>query len=118
MKKVIYLFIILSVFAACKKEKDQHSVVYKVTVIAGAPTYSVHFTSFDGVTTSQGPFTESMWVSSKIDDFEAGDVATMKLEGKNGGSYKMYVYVDGTLQMEDRMDDPYGPKTISVEIPN
>jgi hypothetical protein len=93
-------------------------VIFKVQVISGNPSYSVKYSSFSNTTKTEGPITASSWVSPKIDDRKSDSQVLLTLEGGSGGSYKMFIYVDGRLEKEDRMDDPYGPKTISVQIPD
>ena len=117
MKNFTYFFLLLALFSSCKKDAKKHSVIYKITVIGGHPAYTVNYSSTDNSTASQGPFTEQMWTSPKIDDREAGSTVFLTLEGGVGGSYNMYIYIDGSLQKTDRMDDPYGPMTISAKIP-
>jgi len=115
MKKFVLFLFIIALVSACKKEVT-HPVIYKVVVSTGHPTYSVQYLSGSNTTVSQGPFSSGMWVSDKIEK-EAGSTALLTLTGGTGGSYKLYIYVDGTLYMEGRMDDPYGPETISVVVP-
>jgi hypothetical protein len=117
MKCLIYIFSLFFVFTSCKKEEKKHKVIYKITVIGGSPSYSVKYSSSNNSTATAGPLTSSMWVSPAIEDRKGGSSVFLTLEGGSGGSYKMYIYVDGYLEKEDRMDDPYGPKTISAEIP-
>ena len=117
MKSFLLLSASLLLFAGCKKEEKTHTVIYKVIVIGGHPTYSVQFSSSKNNTVSQGPFSSGTWISEKITDKEGGSTASLTLSGGTGGSYNMYIYIDGTLQQDGRMDDPYGPRTISVEVP-
>ena len=117
MKNLVYFFLLLAVFSSCKKNAKKHSVIYKITVIGGHPAYTVNYSDTENSTASQGPFTDQMWVSPKVEDRDAGTSVYLTLEGGVGGSYYMYIYIDGSLQKTDRMDDPYGPKTISATIP-
>lgn len=110
---ILSLFLLLS---ACKKEEKKHMVIYKVTVISGNPAYSVNYSSTKNTTRTEGPITALSWTSPQIDDKRDGSSAFLKLQGGNGGSYKMFIYVDGYLEREERMDDPYGPKSIEVVI--
>ena len=112
-----YIFIFLLIFISCKKEETTHPVIYKVTVIGGSPSYSVQYSSAKNTSVSQGPFSSDMWISDKIEK-TAGSVASLTLNGGTGGSYKLYIYIDGVLQQDGRMDDPYGPKTISIAVPD
>ena len=108
---------LLLVFSSCKKEEKKHDVIYKVVVIGGSPSYSVTYSSSGNTTQTAGPFSASKWVSPTISDRKAGSLVSLTLKGGSGGSYNMYIYVNGRLEKEDRMDDPYGPRTISVELP-
>lgn len=117
MKSGAYILLSLALlFSSCKKEEKLHTVLYKVTVIGGNPSYSVSFSGSNNTSVSQGPFTSGSWISPQITDKVNKDEASLTLIGHGGGSYKMYIYVDGALAQEGRMDDPYGPTTISITI--
>ncbi|MCE3280981.1 MAG: hypothetical protein K0S44_3172 [Bacteroidetes bacterium] len=117
MRTLFYITFILTVFNSCKKEDSNHQVMYKVTVIGGSPTYAVKYSSSDNSTATAGPITGSGWSSSTIER-KPNTTVFLTLEGGSGGSYKMYIYVDGHISAEERMDDPYGPKTIEAVIPD
>jgi hypothetical protein len=116
VKTFIYFLILSFLFLSCKKAEKTHKVVYKIEVIGGHPSYSVKYSSSKNATQTAGPLSDSKWTSPTIDDRETGASVSLTLEGGGGGSYKMYILVDGYLEKEDRMDDPYGPKTISVTL--
>lgn len=117
MRPSLYIYLSFLLFiSACKKDEKQHSVIYKVTVIAGNPSYSVNYSGNNNSSISQGPFSATTWISPKIADKVNQDVASFTLSSNGGGSFNMYIYVDGFLENESRMDDPYGPKTLSVTI--
>jgi hypothetical protein len=118
MKTFLYTAFILIVFSGCKKEDSNHKVIYKVTVIGGNPAYAVKYSSSDNSTATAGPITGSGWTSSPIEDRKPNTRVFLTLEGGSGGSYKMYIYIDGHITAEERMDDPYGPKTIEAVIPD
>jgi len=88
-----------------------------VNVIAGHPAYSLSYSGSGNATASQGQITQTLWTSPSITDRKAGTYVFFTLDGGTGGSYYMYIYIDGHIVKSDRMDDPYGPKTISAEIP-
>lgn len=115
MKYFIYILFLFS-GVSCKKEEKKHTVIYKVNVISGSPSYSVNYSSTSNVTQTEGPITASSWTSPPIGDKTDGSTAYLKLEGGSGGAYKMFIYIDGYLEKEERMDDPYGPKTIEAVI--
>jgi hypothetical protein len=115
MKKYIVILFIFCGLSSCKKEETKHSVTYKVTVTKGHPTYSVTYSSTNNTTKSESSITSLNW-TSKVDDRKDGDIVILTLEGGNGGSYKMYIYIDGFLMKESDMEDPYGPLTIDAEI--
>jgi hypothetical protein len=115
MKVLVYILSILVFLSACRKEEKKHTITYKVIVISGHPTYSLTYSSFNNTTKVEGSITTSNWTSPPIDDRKKGSVS-LTLNGGNGGSYKMYIYVDGYLETEDDMYDPSGPKTIKAEV--
>jgi hypothetical protein len=115
MKILAYILSFSFLFSACRKEEKKHSVVFKVIVKSGTPTYSVTYSSFNNTSSALGGIKESAWTSPSINDRKKGTVF-LTLSGGSGGSYKMYIYVDGYLAMEDNMVDPYGPKTIEAVI--
>jgi hypothetical protein len=117
MKHLLIFGSLLIMLGSCKKEEKKYDVIYKVIVIGGNPSYSVTYSSAGNSTQTAGPFTDSKWVSPTISDRKAGSTVSLTLKGGSGGSYNMYIYVNGRLEKEDRMDDPYGPRTISVELP-
>ncbi|HEX8516626.1 MAG TPA: hypothetical protein VF868_10530 [Bacteroidia bacterium] len=117
MKKLLCLIVLAVSLFGCRKE-TLHKVIYKVIVTAGTPTYSVKYSSAENSTQTAGPLTASKWVSPEINDRKSGNVVSLTLEGGSGGSYMMYIYVNGRLHAEERMDDPYGPKTLSVKLPD
>ncbi|MDF2437440.1 MAG: hypothetical protein K0Q95_1816 [Bacteroidota bacterium] len=119
MKKIIYLFATLLFFCvSCKKEEKKHTVVYKISVLSGNPSYSVQYSGSNNTTRSEGPMNSKSWTSSTVEGRKAGTSVALTLQGGSGGSYQMYIIIDGSVQKEDRMDDPYGPKTITANIPN
>jgi hypothetical protein len=116
MKSLIYIFCFAFIFSSCKKEEKKHKVIYKVEVTGGHPAYSLSYSSLNNSTQTVGPTSEAKWLSPTVNDRLTGSSVFLTLQGGSGGSYKMYIYVDGYLEQEGRMDDPYGPKTISVEL--
>ena len=117
MKTIIYLFISLTIFTSCEKEKKTFTVSYKITVISGSsPAYYVQYSAQNNSTQSKGPISQTMWVSDKVTDKEEESTVSLKLTGGQGCSYMMYIYVNGALRVQDRMDDPYGPKTITADL--
>jgi len=116
MKPLIYVLCFSFLLPACKKEEKKHKVIYKVEVTGGHPSYSLSYSSLNNSTQTVGPISDSKWLSPTVNDRVTGNSVFLTLQGGNGGSYKMYIYVDGFLEQEGRMDDPYGPKTISVEL--
>lgn len=118
MKRLILLLLPALLLAACKKEKKQHSVLYKVVVSSGHPTYSLSYSSSDNATASASAITQTQWTSPLITDRKALSDVFLTLDGGTGGSYYIYIYIDGNLVKGDRMDDPYGPLTISAQIPD
>lgn len=117
MKNFIYIFSVLLCFFSCKKkEEEKHTVIYKIIVTSGQPTYSLSYSSSNNTTKSESSIKYN-WTSPQIDDREAGSSVFLTLNGGNGGTYKMYIYIDGYLEKEDSMGDPYGPRTITAEIP-
>jgi hypothetical protein len=119
MRKTCFLFATLLSFCfSCRKKEERHTVVYKVAVLHGSPSYSVQYSGDGNSTRSEGPMSSTSWVSSTVDDRKGGTAVALTLQSGGGGSYEMYIIIDGVIQKEDRMDDPYGPKTISAGIPN
>ena len=118
MKHVGYLLLAALLPAACKKDEKQHSVLYKVVVSSGHPTYSLSYSGNNNSTTSQGQITQTLWTSPAVTGRKAGTEVFFTLDGGTGGSYYMYIYIDGNLVKGDRLDDPYGPLTISAQIPD
>jgi hypothetical protein len=116
MKTLIYTFSLFLLFSSCKKEEKKHTVIYKIIVTSGHPTYSVSYSSLNNSTKSEGSIKTTTWTSSPVDDREEGSSVFLTLEGGSGGGYKMFIYIDGNLHAEDIMYDPYGPKTISADI--
>jgi hypothetical protein len=116
MKLFIYILCFLFILSSCKKEEKKHKVLYKVEVTGGHPNYSLSYSSFNNTTQTIGPLSDSKWLSPTVDDRTTGGSVFLTLQGGSGGSYKMYIYVDGFLEQEGRMDDPYGPKTIGADL--
>lgn len=117
MKNSACCLLLLAFLTSCKKDDKKHTVLYKITVIAGHPSFSVSYSSSGNSTASQGPFSTATWTSPSINDRKGGGSVFLTLGGGTGGSYYMYIYIDGSLAKTGRMDDPYGPMTISAEIP-
>jgi hypothetical protein len=117
MKKIIYTLLpLIFLFTSCEKDKKKYVVSYKVIMISGNPKYSVSYSSFNNATQSSGPITQNTWTSPAIDDREEGNPVSLTLQGGGGGAYLMNIYVDGSLAKQERMDDPFGPKTITVDL--
>lgn len=116
MKSFLYILFFPLIFSSCNKEEKKHKVIYKVEVVSGHPSYSVQYSSTGNATKTEGPLSGSKWLSPTIDDRETGSSVFLTLQGGSGGSYKMYIYVDGYLEQDGDMIDPYGPKTISVKL--
>jgi hypothetical protein len=117
MKNFIYILLCSLIFISCKKEEKKHSVLYKIVVTSGHPAYSTSYSASNNTTKSESSLTSANWTSPQINDKKGGSSVYLTLTGGNGGSYKMYIYVDGNLEAEDTMYDPYGPKTISADVP-
>jgi hypothetical protein len=118
LKNAFYILILTLLFSSCKKEEEKHTVSYKVIVTSGHPVYSVSYSSSNNSTQSLGSITSSTWTSGIIDDRRGGTSVFLTLTGGSGGSYKMFIYIDGSLQKDGHMDDPYGPLTIEAAIPD
>jgi hypothetical protein len=116
MKTFIYPVILALFFITCKKDEKKHTVTYKVNVIAGHPSYSVQYSASDNSTKSEGPMTTEKWTSLPVTDREGGTSVFLTVNGGTGGTYKMYILIDGYLEGEGIMDDPYGPRTIEAKI--
>jgi hypothetical protein len=116
MKNILYITIVLLFCISCRKKEEKHTVVYKVSVLHGTPSYSVQYSGSNNTTRSEGPMNTSSWTSPVVEDRNEGTVVSLTLQGGSGGSYQMYIIIDGSVEKEDRMDDPYGPKTITAEI--
>ena len=117
MRIFAFILAFLIFFSSCEKEKKTFTVSYKITVISGSsPAYYVQYSAQNNSTQSKGPISQTMWVSDKVTDKEEESTVSLKLTGGQGCSYMMYIYVNGALRVQDRMDDPYGPKTITADL--
>jgi hypothetical protein len=116
MKKILFIFFISVFISSCKKEEKKHSVFYRIKVTSGNPVYSVSFSGEDNTTLEKSSISSQNSSSAPISDKKDGSAVFLTLQGGNGGSYLMDIYIDGYLQIEERMDDPYGPKTIEATV--
>jgi len=120
MKRAFSFLILISLFfTSCKKEEKKFSVVFKVVETgSGTPVYTVRYTLPNGSTQSKGGNTQEIWVSEKIDDYKGGQYLTLSVEGSGGGSYDMYIYINGSLQARRAAGDGFGEQVLGVQIVN
>jgi hypothetical protein len=117
MKQIASILLILVFLASCKKEPKTVYVSYKVIeTSSNTPTYTVSYSMADGTTKSIGGQTGSKWVSEKISDVEIGKYLSVSVEGTGGGSYEMYIYVNGRLDSQRDADDTNGKQTLTTQI--
>lgn len=119
-----YCLILLSVItiAACKKEpdpEDQARVTYEVVETSSAtPSFSVSYSAENNSTKTEGPISSSSWKSGTVSDKKRGDFVSFTLESSSGsGTFKMRIYMNGVLWMEEDASIPFTPKTISGNLP-
>jgi hypothetical protein len=110
------------VLAACKKEPDpeeQARVTYEVVETSSSvPSFTVSYTGENSATETEGPISSSSWRSETIKDKKRGDFVSFTLDSNSGsGSFKMRIYMNGVLWMEETVDIPFTPKTISGNLP-
>lgn len=110
------LFLIFVLFCCSCKKEEKHTVVYKVNVLHGNPSYYMQYSSLHNTTKSEGPVTASSWTSPVIDDRKSSSTVSFTMIGGIGGTYQMFIIVDGSVKKEFSMEDPYGPQTITADI--
>lgn len=116
-KKLLYIFFLLLLLSSCKKEPETVYVSYKVIeTSSNSPTYTVGYSLADGTTKTIGGQTSSNWVSEKVSDVEIGKYISLSVEGNGGGSYDMYIYVNGRLDSQRDADDSNGKQTLTTQI--
>jgi len=119
MKHLIYISFLLLVFSSCKKEEKKYSVTYKIIEISNnTPTYIVRYTLNNGATQSLGNITANSWTSGTLSDYKAGSVLNLEVEGSGGGTYEMYILVNGTNDGYRIADDSNGAQSLEVVLPN
>lgn len=104
-------------FFACKKEKKDYTVRYRIqrTNSSTAP-YTVRYTTADGTTKSIGSISGSQWNSGVLTDYKAKQYVTLTLEGTGGGTYQMYIYTSTAPYKMREADDNSGPQSIEMKI--
>lgn len=117
MKKLLYILLVAFFITSCKKEPETVYVSYKVIeTSSNSPTYTVGYSLADGTTKTIGGLTGSKWVSEKVSDVEIGKYLSLSVEGNGGGSYEMYIYVNGRLDSQRVADDSNGKQTLTTQI--
>jgi hypothetical protein len=114
--KIVFVFVCLFLYSCGKNEPQTLTISYKIEETTTAtPAYTVTY-STETATQTEGPITSTNWASPSIKKL-VGEVATLTLDGGSGiGSFFMRIYVSGVLVKEETMDNPFGPKTISVIV--
>jgi hypothetical protein len=117
MKKLFFLSLAVLLLSSCKKEAKTVYVSYKIVETSSyTPTYTVGYSLADGTTKTIGRQTNSKWVSEKISDVEIGKYLSLSVEGTGGGTYEMYIYVNGRLDSQRIAGDGYGRQTLTTQI--
>lgn len=118
------LLVLLCLLAAvsCKKEpapEEQARVTYEVVETSTAtPVFTVSYSGENNSTNTEGPISSASWKSQTVTDKKRGDFVSFTLESNSGsGSFKMRIYMNGVLWMEESVDIPFTPKTISGNLP-
>ncbi|MEW6467522.1 MAG: hypothetical protein AB1458_01280 [Bacteroidota bacterium] len=117
MRTGLYMLLCAFALASCKKEDDPpYSIMYRVEEITtSTPAYTVSYAA-ESATQTEGPIVSNKWSSPSIKK-RAGEVASLTLDGGSGtGSFILRIYVNGVPLVEDTMDNPNGPKTISITL--
>jgi hypothetical protein len=120
MKNILYVLsgIIILFCFSCKKEPKTVYVTYKVMEISNnTPSYTVGYTLADKSTKTLGSFTQSKWVSDKIEEVDKGTYISLSVEGSGGGSYDMFIYINGVLHSRRQADDGHGKQILEAQIP-
>lgn len=121
MRCKVFLLIAIALIA-CKKEpdpEDQARVTYEVVETSSAASaFTVSYSAENNSTRTEGPITASSWKSETIRDKKRGDFVSFTLESSAAsGSFKMRIYMNGVLWMEESAFVPFTPKTISGTLP-
>ncbi len=118
MKNLFCIISIVLLFSACKKESNTHLVTYKVTeTTPGAAPYSLRYSLSDGTLKSEGPVTTETWTTESLSGFKKGAIVSLYLDSP-GGSYEMYIYVDGELSSHAAADGGFTEQLLEAQIPN
>ncbi len=120
MKNSIYILsgIILLVLSSCKKEPKTAYVTYKVIETSNStPTYTVGYTLANKSTKTLGSLTQDKWVSDKIADVALGTYISLSVEGSGGGTYDLFIYINGVLHSRRQAGDGFGIQTLESQVP-
>jgi hypothetical protein len=118
MKNIYCIFSFVLIFSACKKDAKTHLVSYKVTEdTPGAAPYALRYSLSDGTLKSEGPVTTETWITESLSGYKPGSIVSLYLSS-SGGSYEMYIYVDGALSSHAPADGGLNEQLLEAQIPN
>ena len=117
----LYLILLpfLILFFSCREEKlSKDAVTYMVTENSSAtPVYAVQYTAENGITKTEGGISEKKW-SQTVKGLKSGTFISFTLESTSAnGNFKVSIYKDGILLLEDNMEGKYSPLTWNGTIP-
>ena len=117
----LILFSLLILFFSCERKEDKLSkdaVTYIVTETSSAtPVYAVEYTAENGITKTEGGIREEKW-SQTVKGLKSGTFISFTLESTSAnGNFKVSIYKDGILLLEDNMEGQYSPLTWNGTIP-
>jgi hypothetical protein len=118
MKHLFYIFSVVLLFSACKKDTKTHLVTYKVTeTTPGAAPYTLRYSLSDGTLKTEGPVTTETWITESLSGFKPGAIVSLYLDS-SAGSYEMYIYVDGAVSSHAPADGGLNEQLLETQIPN
>ena len=117
----LILFSLLILFFSCERKEENLSkdaVTYLVTETSSStPVYAVEYTAENGITKTEGGIKEEKW-SETVKGLKSGTFISFTLASTSSdGNFKVSIYKDGILLLEDNMEGKYSPLTWNGTIP-
>ena len=118
MKNFIYILFSLVLIVSCKKDSKTHTVSYKIYEnTPGSAPFTVRYTQSDATLKQEGPISTGSWTTLDMNGYRANAIISLYLDSP-GGTYDMYIYVDGSIANHVTADGGFGEQLLEAQLPN
>lgn len=118
MKNILYIFLFFILIASCKKDSKTYTVTYKVYEnTPGSAPFTVRYTQSDATLKQEGPISTGTWTTQDMNGYRGNAIISLYLDSP-GGTYDMYIYVNGSVNTHVTADGGFGEQLLETQLPN